>query len=197
MRSKATLLILLALGGILTAGVVDAVRGSSSNPAAAPAGESVIESSTSTAPPVQTATESAATNDRVASTEPVDATVTAIESAAPERLPSCETEQLRLTFTVSEGLAELLLRRVQGQPCHHGRAPIGFTVRDQSGDRVAVFPGSGRATQPADFSNGFEQLLEIPEIACDPEGSFLVVATVGPYVVRRTLPGAELPCNHH
>ena len=190
------MLILLALGAIVAAGVVDAVRGSSSHPEAQ-AGESVIEPSSTTALPAQTATEPVTTTEPVASTEPVDATVTATESTAPERFPSCETEQLRLTFTVSEGLAAVVLRRVKGQPCHHGRAPIGFIVRDHSGDRVAVFPGNVRATQPADFSNGFEQLLEIPELACDPEGSFLVVATVGPYVVRRTLPGAQLPCNHH
>jgi hypothetical protein len=157
----------------------------------------VIEPSTTTALPVQTATEPVATIEPVAITEPVvGATVTAIESATPERLPSCDTEQLRLTFTVWEGLAAVVLRRVKGQPCHHGRAPIGFAVRDQSGDRVAVFGANTSATQPADFSNGFEQLLEIPQMSCDPEGSFLVAATVGPYVVRRTLPGAELPCNH-
>jgi hypothetical protein len=196
MRSKATWLILIALGAVVTAGVVDAVHGSSSNPEAAQVGESVIEPSTTTALPVQTATEPVATTEPLAITEPVDATVTAIESAAPERLPSCDTEQFRLTFTVWEGLAAVVLRRVKGQPCHHGRAPIGFTVRDQSGDRVPVFGGNTRATRPADFSNGFEQLLEIPQMSCDPEGSFLVVATVGPYVVRRTLPGAELPCNH-
>jgi hypothetical protein len=154
------------------------------------------ELSTTTALPVQAATESVATAEHVVNTEPKDATVTAIESAAPERLPSCNTEQLRLTFTVWEGLAAVVLRRVQGQPCHHARAPIGFTVRDQSGDRVAVFGGNTGATRPADFSTGFEQLLEIPQMSCDPEGSFLVVATVGPYMVRRTLPGAELPCNH-
>ena len=137
-----------------------------------------------------------ATTEPVAITEPVDATVTAIESAAPERLPSSDTEQLRLTFTVWEGLAAVVLRRVKGQPCHHGRAPIGFTVKDQFGERVTVFGGNTGATRPADFSNGFAQLREIPQMSCDPEGSFLVVATVGPYVVRRTLPGAELPCDH-
>ena len=196
MRGKATWLILIAVGAVLTAGVVDAVRGSSSNPEAAQAGESVIEPSTTTAPPEQTATEPVATTEPAAIAKPVDATVTAVESPAPERLPSCAAEQLRLTFTVSEGLAAVVLRRVKGQPCHHGQAPIGFTVRDQSGDRVAVFGGNTGATRPADFSNGFEQLLEMPQMSCDPEGSFLMVATVGPYVVRRTLPGAELPCNH-
>ena len=136
------------------------------------------------------------TTEPAAIAEPVDATVTAIESGAPERLPSCGAEQLRLAFTVSEGSAAVVLRRMKGQPCHHGRAPIGFTVRDQSGDDVAVFGGNRGATRPADFSNGFAQLLEIPRMSCNREGSFLVVATVGPYVVRRTLPGTELPCNH-
>jgi hypothetical protein len=156
----------------------------------------VIEPSTTTAPPTQTAIEPDATTEPVAGAEPIDATVTAIEPAAPERLPSCDTEQLRLAFTVSEGLAAVVLRRVKGQPCHHGRAAIRFTVQDQSGDAVAVFGGSTRVTRPADFSNGFEQLVEIPQMSCDPEGSFLVIATIGPYLVRRTLPGAELPCNH-
>jgi hypothetical protein len=196
MRGKASWLILIAVGAVVTAGVVDAVRGSSSNPEAAQAGESVVEPSTTTALPVQTPTEPVVTTEPAAIAEPVDATVTPIESAAPERLPSCDTEQLRLTFTVSEGLAAVVLRRVKGQPCHQGGAPIGFTVRDQSGDRVAVFGGDTGATRPADFSTGFEQLLEIPQMSCDPEGSFLVVATVGPYMVRRTLPGSELPCNH-
>ena len=196
MRAKATWLIVIAVGAVVTAGVVDAVRGSSSNPEAAQAGQVGIEPSTTTAVPVQTATEPMATTEPVAVAEPADATVPAIESAPPERLPSCDTEQLRLTFMVSEGLAAVVLRRVEGQPCHQGRAPIVFTVRDQSGGSVAVFGGDTSATQPADFSNGFVQLIEMPQMSCDPEGSFLVVATVGPNVVRRTLPGAELPCNH-
>ena len=189
-------MILIAVGAVVTAGVVDSVRGSSSNPEAAQAGESVVEPSTTTALPVQTATEPAVTTEPAAIAEPAGATVTAIESGAPERLPSCDAEQLRLALAVSEGLAAVVLRRMKGQPCHHGRAPIGFTVRDQSGDRVTVFGGNTGTTRPADFSTGFEQLLDIPQMSCDPEGSFLVVATVGPYVVRRTLPGTELPCNH-
>jgi hypothetical protein len=196
MRSTSTWLILIAVGAVVTAGVVDAVRGSSSNPEAAQAGESVVEPSTTTAPPVQTVSAPVAATEPVVTSEPVDATVTAVESAAPEHLPACDSDQLRLTLTVSEGLAAVVLRRVKGQPCHHGRAPSEFTVRDQSGRAVAVFGGSTRTTLPADFSNGFEQLIEMPQMSCDPEGSFLVVATVGPYVVRHTLPGAELPCNH-
>jgi hypothetical protein len=193
MRAKVTWLILTAVTAIVVVSVVDAVRGSSSsNPEEAEAAEPLSMPSITTAPPVQTATETVTTTAPAA---PPDVTVTAIASASPERLPSCATDQLALTFTVSEGLAGVVLRRVRGQPCHHGRALIGFRVRDQSGDAVAVF-GRKTATWPADFSSGFEQLLEIPQMSCDPEGSFLAVATVGPYVARRTLPGAELPCNH-
>ena len=195
MRGKATWLILIAVGAVVTAGVVDAVRGSSSNPEAAQAGVSAIEPPTTTTLPVQTATKPVATTEPTAIADPVDATVTAIASAAPERLPSCDTEQLQLTFTRSGGLAAALLRRVQGPPCRHARAPVTISAHDQAGDRVAVF-GVSRATPPADFSHGFEQLLEIPAMSCDPDGSFLVVATVGPYMVQRTLPGTDLPCNH-
>ena len=195
MRGKATWVILIAVGAVVIAGVVDAVRGTSLNPQAAQAGASAVERSATTAPPAATATDAAATTESAAVTEPEDATATATVSAASQRLPSCDSEQLELTFTDWEDLAAVVLRRVKGNPCHHGRAPIGFTVRDQSGARVAVF-GRTRASQPADFSNGYEQLIEIPQMSCDPRGSFVVVATVGPYVVRRTLPGAELPCNH-
>ena len=66
MRGRATWLILIAVGAVVTAGVVDAVRGSSSNPEAAQAGESSIEPSTTTALPVQTATEPIATTEPVA-----------------------------------------------------------------------------------------------------------------------------------
>jgi len=191
MRGKATWLILIAVGAVVTAGVVDSVRGSSSIPAAARAGDEP-----STATPVHTTTDAVGTTRAVTIPEPVDATVTAVQPAGPEHLPSCANKQLRLSFKFSEGLASVVLRRVKGQPCHHGRAPIVFTVRDQSGGSVAVFGGDTSATQPADFSNGFVQLIEMPQMSCDPEGSFLVAATVGPTVVRRTLPGAELPCNH-
>ena len=196
MRSKATWLILIAVGAVVTAGVVDSVRGSSSTPPATRAGESATGPSTAAALPVRSTTDAVGTAQAVTIPEPVDATVTAVQPAEPERLPSCASKQLRLSFKVSEGLASVVLRRVKGQPCHQGRVPVVFTVRDQSGGSVAVFGGDTSATQPADFSNGFVQLIEMPQMSCDPEGSFLVVATVGSNVVRRTLPGAELPCNH-
>ena len=50
---------------------------------------------------------------------------------------------------------------------------------------------------PADFTDGFVQIMQIPYFeVCDPAGSFLAVATVGPYVVRRTFPGKNLICDH-
>jgi hypothetical protein len=191
MRGKATWLIATAVGAILVAGVIDALRGSSS------ASEPAAARPTTTAATVQTTREeAAATTEPVAATEAAGTTSHVVRSVSPERLPSCATSQLALTFTTAGGSAELVLRRVEGTPCHHSRAPIGFAVRDQSGDRVAVFGGNTDTTQPADFSHGFEQLLQIPQLSCDPEGSFLVAGTVGPYVARRTFPGTKLPCDH-
>ena len=195
MRSKATWLLVAAIGAVVVAGVVDSVRGSTSKPEATQVGVPAIESSTTAVPSEQPASEAVTPTDSGGTTEPVDTTAAATDSARPEHLPSCDTEQLQLTFTRSGGLAAALLRRVQGRPCHHGRAPVTVSAHDQAGDRVAVF-GVSRATPPADFSHGFEQFLEIPAMSCDPNGSFVVVATVGPYMVQRTLPGTDLPCNH-
>jgi hypothetical protein len=202
MRSKATWLVLAAVAVVVTAGVVDAVRRSSSHGESAHGNVVTIDGLTLTTPSGRATTEPVATTEAVAATQAV-ASTQAVATTAPStqsiptgRLPSCATEQLRLTLTVGEDLAAAVLRRVKGKPCHHGRAPIGFTVQDQFGDRVAVFGGT-QTIQPADFSNGFEQLLDIPVLSCDPDGSFLVIATVGPYVARRTLPGAKLPCHHH
>ena len=196
MRTKITWLILTAVTVVVIAGVVDALRGSSPSPRAAQAGVPVVEPSTATVLQEQSSNEDAVTTEPVVTDEPIDSTVTATGPAKPKRLPSCETGQLRLGFVLSGGLAAAELRHVTGPPCHHGRELIGFTARDLSGTRVAVFGGSTRETQPADFSNGFEQLLEISQMSCDPEGSFVVVAKVGSYTARRVLPGAELPCNH-
>ena len=202
MKALVTWLILTAVAVVGIVGVVDAVRGSSSDPQPAQAADSAVEASTATTALPVDAVEAVVTTEPVVATEPVestesvDATVTDTESAAPESLASCDTEQLRLAFTVWNSLAAVALRRVKGPPCHHGRAPIEVTVRDQSGKRVAVFGGNTGTTQPADFSDGFEQLVELPQMSCGPEEAFLVIAAVGPYVVRRTLPGADLPCNH-
>ena len=195
MRGMATWLILAAVGLVAVAGLVDALHGSSSRAGSARHNTITVDGLTVTTPSAQITTEHAASTQPVVATPVVATTAPPTQSAAPERLPSCTTDQLRLTFTVEGGRAAAVLRRVQGEPCHHGRVSIWFTVRDQSGHRVAVFEAA-RATQPVDFSNGFEQLLVIPDLSCDPGGSFLVVARVGAYVARRTLPGAELPCNH-
>ena len=127
----------------------------------------------------------------------MSSTAPAVQSTAPQRLSACTTAQLKLAFTLwDEGLAGLVLRRVAGKPCHHGGSLIRITVHDQSGHRVTVFGAPGRRTVPADFSHGFEQLIQFPSMSCDPAGSFLVVARVGPYVARQTFPGSSLVCNH-
>jgi hypothetical protein len=69
---------------LLIVGVIDAVRGSSSNSQAAPAGGTVSEPLTTTTLPVQTDTDSSVTTEPVSVTEPPDATVTATESVVPE-----------------------------------------------------------------------------------------------------------------
>jgi hypothetical protein len=199
MRGIATWLVLAAVGLVVIAGLVDALRGSSSHARSAPATESMVGDLSTTAPSVQATTEPVATKQAVAATQAVATTAPAIQSAPRTRLPSCATPQLTLAFTVDNGLAALKLRRVAGEACHHGRSPIGFTVRDESGHKVPLFPASAelRQTMPADFTDGFVQIMQIPYFeVCDPAGSFLAVATVGPYVVRRTFPGKNLICDH-
>lgn len=191
MRRLATWLVLAAVGTVVFVGVVDGVRRSSSHSRSAGGLGSTAERLTTTGPP------SPSTTAGVATTEAEGTTAPASKSAAPERLSSCAAAQLKLAFTFwQEGLAALVLRRVAGKPCHHGRSPIRFTVHDQSGHRVTVFGRSGQKTTPADFSHGFEQLVEFPNMSCDPAGSFLVVARVGPYTARRTFPGRNLVCSH-
>jgi hypothetical protein len=199
MRRKATWLVLAAVGVVAMAGVVDAVRRSSSHAESARPNESTIDGLTTTAPSSQVTTEGVATTQAAAANQAVATTAPSTQSIPSERLPSCATGQLRLTLTVSDGVEALELRRVAGKPCHHGLSPIGFTVHDQSGHRVTLFPAAAelRKTVPTDFTDGFVQLMQIPySEVCDPAGSFLAVATVGPYVARRTVPGKNLVCNH-
>jgi hypothetical protein len=194
MRGKATWLITAAVAAVLIVGVVDALRGSSSHHESAHAAQ---------APTVVDLGGSSLTLEAVttqATTEPQGTTDTAaISSAQPEPLPRCTTPQLALAVKIVDGSAMLVLRRVTGEPCHHGRSPIGLTVRDQSGHRVPSFGGSAplRSAVPADFSHGFVHLMQIPYSGvCDPAGSYLAVVTVGPYEARRTVSGTEIVCNH-
>jgi hypothetical protein len=203
MRSLATWLVLAAVGAVIFAGVVDGVRRSSSHSESPNGVGSTIERLTTTGPASQGTTAGVATTSQgttagVTTTEAaVGTTAPAIQSTETQRLPSCTTAQLKLAFTLwVEDLAALVLRRVAGKPCHHGRSLIRFTVHDQSGHRVTVFGHSGQKTVPADFSHGFEQLIQFPNMSCDPAGSFLVVARVSPYVARQTFLGRNLVCNH-
>lgn len=196
MRRLATWLALATVGAVVLAGVVDGVRRSSPQSVSADGVGSTAERSTATSRPSPTTTAVAATTEAESTAV---ATTEAGGTTAPERLPSCTMPQLKLAFTFWEGgLAALVLRRVDGAPCRHGRSPIRFTVHDQSGHRVTVGRGSPehRFTSPADFSQGFEQLIQFPIMYCDPAGSFLVVARVGPYTARRTFPSRSLVCSH-
>jgi hypothetical protein len=135
MRTKVTWLILAAVAAVVVVGVIDAVRGGSSKLEAAQAGQSVIDLSTpgGGAPPDCDRTrdyDSACHYHRAA-----DATETASEPTMAQRLRQCDTEQLRLAFTLSDGVAAVVLRRVEGSPCHHGRAP-------PSGSPFGMSPGT-------------------------------------------------------
>jgi hypothetical protein len=202
MRGKATWLISTAVAAVLIAGVVDALRGSSSHDESAPAAQAptVVDLGGSTLTLGSVAAQAATA--AVATTEPQGTTDTAaIPSAPPERLPRCTTPQLALAVKIVDRSAMLVLRRVAGEPCHHGQSPIGLTVLDQSGQKVALFGhgsgGPGTSTAPADFIPGFVQLMQIPYTEfCDPAGSYLAVVTVGPYEARHTVSGTEIVCNH-
>ena len=141
MRSKATWLLVAAIGAVVVAGVVDSVRGSTSKPEATQVGEPAIESSTTVVPSEQPASEAVTPTDSGGTTEPVDTTAAATDSARPEHLPSCDTEQLQLTFTRSGGLAALL-RRIQGRHATMAGRPSRFrlTIRPVTGWLSLAFP---------------------------------------------------------
>jgi hypothetical protein len=186
------LLVLAAVGLVVIAGVVDALRGSSPQQKSATA-PTVVSLGGGASLTLESVTAQAS--------EPVATVGTAaIQSSTPERLSPCTTPQLALAIKVEGGSAKLALRHVAGKPCHHGRSPVGLTVRDQSGHKVPLFTSGfywQRNTAPANFSHGFAQLIDIPYTeVCDPRGTFLAVATVGPYTAHRTVSGTEIACNH-
>jgi hypothetical protein len=201
MRGKATWLITAVVAAVVIVGVVDALRGSSSHdePAVAAQGPTVVEVGGSTLT-LESVTAETTTEPEV-TTEPSATTAApTIPSPPPERLPRCTTPQLALAVKVVDGSAMLVLRRVAGEPCHHGQSHIGLTVLDQSGQKVVLFGhGSGpeSSTASADFTPGFVQLMQIPySESCDPAGSYLAVVRVGLYEARRTVSGTEIACNH-
>ena len=201
MRGKATWLITAAVPAVLIVGVVDALRGSSSDHESAQAAQAPTVVDLGGSSLTLESVTAQATTDPVTTTEPQGTTDTPVDPAPPpERLPRCTTPQLALAMKVVDGSAMLVLRRVAGEPCHHGQSHIGLTVLDQSGHKVTLFghgTGPRSSTAPADFTPGFVQLMKIPYTeSCDPAGSYLAVATVGPYEARRTVSGTEITCNH-
>jgi hypothetical protein len=198
MRRTATLLVLTAVAVVVIAGVVDAVRRSSSDAESARGNVLTIDGLTMTAPSAQVTTEGVATTVGVTTTEPLGTTAQVVAPAAPERLPLCTKRQLKLTIRVGEPRAEFVLRRVNGQPCHQRRLRVRLTVLDQAGDEVPVSTSNfytQRGTAPADFAHGFVLVILDPYLAiCDPRGTFTAVASVGPYVARRTVAGSEIDC---
>jgi hypothetical protein len=198
MRRTATWLVLAAVAVVVTAGVVDAVRRSSSDAESAGGNVFTIDGLTMTAPSAQVTTEGVATTVGVTTTEALDTTAQVVESAPPQRLPPCTQRQLKLAIRVGEDRAEFVLHRVMGQPCHLGRSRVRLRVLDQAGGEVPVSTSNlytQRGTAPADFAHGFVLVILDPYIGiCDPRGTFTAVASVGPYVARRTVAGSEIDC---
>lgn len=197
MRRTATWLVFSAIGVVLIAGVVDAVRRSSSDAESARRNVFTIDGLTMTAPSAQVTTEGVATTVGVTTTQPIDTTAQVVKSP-PERLPPCKQRQLKLAIRVGEPRAEFVLRRVMGQPCHLRLSRVRLRVLDQAGSQVVLstsnFYGQ-RGTAPADFAHGFVLVILDPYLAiCDPRGTFTAVASVGPYVARRTVAGSEIDC---
>ena len=197
MRRTATWLVFSAIGVVLIAGVVDAVRRSSSDAESARRNVFTIDGLTMTAPSAQVTTEGVATTVGVTTTQPIDTTAQVVKSP-PERLPPCTQRQLKLAIRVGEPRAEFVLRRVMGQPCHLRLVPRRLRVLDQAGSQVVLstsnFYGQ-RGTAPAHFAHGFVLVILDPYLAiCDPRGTFTAVASVGPYVARRTVAGSEIDC---
>ena len=198
MRRTATWLVVTAVGVVVIAGVVDAVRRSSSHGESAGGNVVTINDLTVTAASAQATTEGVATTVGVTTTEALDTTAQVVVSAPPERLPPCTQRQLKLAIRVGGDRPEFVLRRVMGQPCHLRRSRVRLRVLDQAGSEVVLstsnFYGQ-RGTAPADFAHGFVLVILDPYLAiCDPQGTFTAVASVGPYVARRTIVGSEIDC---
>jgi hypothetical protein len=198
MRGPATWLVAAAIGAVVIAGVVDAVRRSSSH--SEPASAQAATTAT-TAPATNagvTTPMGVTTNVGVTTTEPLGTTTQVVESAPPERLPPCTQGQLKLAIRVGEPRAEFVLRRVMGQPCHLRRSRVRLRVLDQAGSEVVLSTSNfyaQRGTAPADFDHGFVLVILDPYLAiCDPRGAFTAVASVGHYVARRTVAGSEIDC---
>jgi hypothetical protein len=126
MRGMATWLIATAIGAVVIAGVVDAVRRSSSH------------SDPTSVRLTATATTAQDTTEGVTTTDPLDTTTRVVESTPFLRLPLCTTRQLKLTIRVGRPRAEFVLRRTTGQPCHLRRSRVRLMVLYRARGEVPV-----------------------------------------------------------
>jgi hypothetical protein len=123
--------------------------------------------------------------------------VPAENTTAP--LLRCSAEQIAASIDVLGGRATITVRHARGTACHLARLPVQLKMWDRAGNPVHLptVEGAHIPTQVGgDFTSNFERLLWIHRVfpECDQRGPFLVVAKVGPYVVRRTLPRNEVAC---
>jgi hypothetical protein len=114
-------------------------------------------------------------------------------------LPRCSAEQIATSIDVPGGRATIVVRHARGKACHLARLPVQLRMWDRTGNPVHLPTGEGAhipAQVGGDFTSNFERLLWIHRVFpdCDQRGPFLVVANVGPYIVRRTLSRNEVAC---
>ena len=119
--------------------------------------------------------------------------------AAPstDRLPTCTTPQLALAIDVLGGSPTIVLRHVQGQPCHRPGLPVHLMVKDRAGRPVRLVEGESdaKAGVGGDFSPDFERLINLTYLPdCDQRGPFRAFVNIGPYSARRRLSGREVGC---
>ena len=123
--------------------------------------------------------------------------VRAENTTAP--LPRCSAEQIAASIDVLGGSATIAVRRARGGACHLARLPVHLKMWDRAGNPVHL-PTVEGAHIPSqvggDFTSNFERLIWIHRVFpdCDQRGPFLVVAKIGPYIVRQTLPSNEVAC---
>ena len=90
-----------------------------------------------------------------------------------------------------------MLRRVMGQPCHLRLSRVRLRVLDQAGSQVVLSTSNrgGEGRGGGGFCPRIRAGHPRPYLAiCDPRGTFTAVASVGPYVARRTVAGSEIDC---
>ena len=142
MRSKATWLLVVALGAVVVAGVVDSVRGSTSKPETTQVGEAGIESSTTAVPSEQPASEAVTPTDSGGTTERVDTTAAARIRHHPSTCPRATPNSSSSPSRVRAALPQPYFVASRGLHANMAGRPSRFrlTIRPVTGWLSLAFP---------------------------------------------------------